>query len=84
MVLHLKNKRKEKIKIDWYSKKQKVKILEELKRRLEHFGNDIDLAQAQAMLKHLGIFGAKVAIDIAEKYDKKKAKVKSGKRSKKD
>lgn len=83
MVLHLRNKRKEKIKIDWYSKKQKVKILEELKRRLEHCGNNVDLAQAQAMLKNLGMFGAKFAIDIAEKSDKKKAKAKSGKRTKK-
>lgn len=72
MVLLLKNGRKERIKIDWYSKKQKVKILEELKKRLEYCGNNIDLTQAQEILKNLGMTGPKFVLDIAEKRDQKK------------
>lgn len=72
MVLLLKNGRKERIMIDWYSKKQKVKILEELKKRLEYCGNNIDLTQAQEILKNLGMTGPKFVLDIAEKRDQKK------------
>lgn len=83
MVLHLKNGRKERIKIDFYSKKQKANILEELKRRLEYCGNDIDLTNARESLQNLGMFGATFAIDIAEKQDQKKCEKTQSKKKKK-
>lgn len=76
LVLYLKNGRKEKILVDYYTKKQKLKILEELKRRLEYCKNDIDLTNAQETLQNLGMFGVKFYIDISEKYDEKKRKKK--------
>ena len=78
MVLHLVNGRKERIKIDRYSKKQRKKILEELKLRLEACGKNIDLTSAYSSLNELGMFGAKFAIDLSEKIDKKTKDKKDG------
>ena len=77
MVLHLKNGRKERIKIDFYSKKQKVKILEELRKRLEYCGNKIDFTSARESLKNLGRYGAKFFMDIADKNKEKNDKDKT-------
>lgn len=79
MVLHLKNGRKERIKIDFYSKKQKGKILEELRKRLEYCGNKIDFTSARESLKHLGRYGAKFFMDIADKNKEKNDKDKTDK-----
>ena len=84
MVLHLRNGRKERIKLDFYSKKQKVKILEELERRLIYCGNNIDLTNAKESLRKLGMFGAKLVMDIVEKYDRKKINKKSNAKKQKD
>ena len=82
LVLYLKNGRKEKILVDYYTKKQKLKILEELKRRLEYCKNDIDLTNAQETLQNLGMFGVKFYMDISEKYDEKKRKKKEKRKMK--
>ncbi len=54
LVIQKKNNRKERILLDYYSKKQKIKILEELERRLKYSKNLIDLTKARELLESLG------------------------------
>ena len=72
LVLVLKSGKKERIFIYYYTKRQKIKILQELNKRIEDLGNKINFSQAKKSLDELGMFGVKFIIDIGEKHKKKK------------
>ena len=74
LVLFLKNGKKECFLVDYYTKKQKIKIMKEIINRAMVHGNYIDIAEVEEKLKSLGMFGSRFIIDIAEKDEKKRIK----------
>lgn len=74
LVLFLKNGKKEHILLDYYTKKQKAKITDELLTRLNTYDKNLDRAEIFNALNNLGMFGVCYIIDIAEKDEKKRIK----------
>lgn len=69
----LKDGIKQRIWITYFSKKQKIKILEETEKRLRYCGNDIDLTEARKSLEELKPFGRAYIRDMDENWANKKA-----------
>lgn len=72
LVLILESGRKEKILLDYFTKKQKHKILYEIDNRMKIVDKELDLTRAKETLTSIGSFGWGMIIDISEQIDKKK------------
>jgi len=72
LVLKTRNGKTERILLDYFTKKQKYKILEELNNRLKNCENGLDLEKAKKSLENLGMFGVVGIINLSENKKKRK------------
>ena len=76
LVLVLRNGKREKIMVDYFTNQQKKKILYELVSRVETFGGKIDLTNAEKSLFKLKGFGVRSIMDVSDRLGRKSRKQK--------
>ncbi len=74
MLITLRSGKKERILVDFFSKKQKRKILNELNKRMQNCGNIIDITSAKESLEKLKMACSGLYVGIMDSTGRKKNK----------